>query len=136
MDKGRDAGFCRRSGSPPSSTWEIINPREYEKAKVPVVPLMPDIHPIVDKTYKAYDIGQVGELDVHILAALFGGENAARDLTPCMGRRHLLGGTTAERDHAGRTGQHQVNFAFLLVGLEKRRIRAGLCRALRQRAGA
>jgi hypothetical protein len=43
---------------------------------------MPDIHPIVDKTYKAYDIGQVGELDLHILTELFGGENAARDLTP------------------------------------------------------
>jgi hypothetical protein len=49
---------------------------------VPVVPLLPDIHPIVDKTYKAYDIGQVGELDLHILTELFGGENASRDLTP------------------------------------------------------
>ena len=36
----------------------------------------------MDKTYKAYDIGQVGELDLHILTQLFGGENAARDLTP------------------------------------------------------
>jgi hypothetical protein len=43
---------------------------------------MPDIHPILDKTYKAYDIGQIGELDLHILTQLFGGEKAARDLTP------------------------------------------------------
>jgi hypothetical protein len=82
MDKGREAAFAGALDRPPSSTWEIINPREFEKAKVPVVPLMPDIHPIVDKTYKPYDIGQVGELDLHILTQLFGGENAARDLTP------------------------------------------------------
>jgi hypothetical protein len=82
MDQGQKAAFAGALDRPPTSTWEIINPREFEKAKVPVVPLLPDIHPIVDKTYKAYDIGQVGELDLHILTQLFGGENAARDLTP------------------------------------------------------
>jgi hypothetical protein len=82
MDQGQKAAFAGALDRPPSSTWEIINPREFEKAKVPVVPLMPDIHPIVDKTYRAYDIGQIGELDLHILTELFGGESAARDLTP------------------------------------------------------
>jgi hypothetical protein len=82
MDQGQKAAFAGALDRPPSSTWEIINPREFEKAKVPVVPLMPDIHPVVDKTYRAYDIGQIGELDLHILTELFGGESAARDLTP------------------------------------------------------
>jgi hypothetical protein len=82
MDKGQAPAFAGALDRPPSSTWEIINPREFEKAKIPVVPLMPDIHPVVDKVYKPYDIGQVGELDLHILAQLFGGEKAARDLTP------------------------------------------------------
>ncbi|HEY1984283.1 MAG TPA: hypothetical protein VGG85_02685 [Terracidiphilus sp.] len=82
MDQGQKAAFSGALDRPPSSTWEIINPREFEKAKVPVVPLMPDIHGLLDKTYKAYDIGQVGELDLHILTELFGGDNAARDLTP------------------------------------------------------
>jgi hypothetical protein len=82
MDKGQTAAFAGALDRPPSSTWEIINPREFERAKVPVVPLLPDIHPVVDATYKPYDIGQVGELDLHILAQLFGGESAARDLTP------------------------------------------------------
>ena len=82
MDRGQKAAFEGVLDRPPSSTWEIINPRQFEKANVPMVPLMPDIHPIVDKTYKAYDIGQVGELDLHILTELFGGDNAARDLTP------------------------------------------------------
>jgi len=36
----------------------------------------------VDKLYKPYDIGQVGQLDVHILTELFGGEQAAGNLTP------------------------------------------------------
>ncbi len=82
MDQGQKAAFAGALDRPPSSTWEIINPREFEKAKIPVVPLMPDIHPLLDKQYKPYDIGQVGELDLHILAQLFGGDNAARDLTP------------------------------------------------------
>jgi hypothetical protein len=82
IDQGQKAAFIGTLDRPPTSTWEIINPREFERSRVPVVPLMPDIHPIVDKTYKAYDIGQVGELDLHILTELFGGDNAARDLTP------------------------------------------------------
>ncbi len=82
MYQGQKAAFAGALDRPPSSTWEIINPREFEQAKVPVVPLMPDIHPLLDRTYKPYDIGQVGELDLHILTQLFGGDNAARDLTP------------------------------------------------------
>jgi len=82
MDRGQVAAFTGALDRPPSSTWEIMNPREYERGQVPSVPYLPDIHPLLDGTYKAYDIGQVGELDVHILANLFGGEKAARDLTP------------------------------------------------------
>jgi hypothetical protein len=82
IDEGQKAAFAGALDRPPSSTWEIFNPREFEKAKIPVVPLLPDIHPLLDKLYKPYDIGQVGELDLRILAQLFGGENAARDLAP------------------------------------------------------
>jgi hypothetical protein len=82
MDRGRDAAFAGALDKPPSSTWEIINPKEFERQRVPAVPLLPDIHPLLDGTYKPYDIGQVGQLDLHILAELFGGEDAARNLTP------------------------------------------------------
>jgi hypothetical protein len=82
MDQGQTAAFAGALDRPPTSSWEIINPREYEKKHVPAIPLMPDIHPLLDPTYKPYDIGQVGQLDVHILAELLGGDNAARDLTP------------------------------------------------------
>jgi hypothetical protein len=82
MDQGQAAAFAGTLDRPPTSTWEIVNPREYEREHVPAVPLLPDIHPLVDKLYKPYDIGQVGQLDLHILAELFGGDSAARDLTP------------------------------------------------------
>jgi hypothetical protein len=102
MDRGQNAAFAGTLDRPPSSSWEIINPREYEKGHVPTVPLLPDIHPLVDKVYRPYDIGQVGQLDLHILAGLFGGEEAARNLTPAWdggiywaGQR--LGATPAEQ---------------------------------------
>ena len=82
MDQGQAAAFSGALDHPPTSSWEIINPLEYEKRHVPSVPLLPDIHPLVDKLYQPYDIGQVGQLDVHILTELFGGDEAARNLTP------------------------------------------------------
>ena len=82
MDKGQTAAFSGALDRPPTSSWEILNPREYEKGHVPPVPLLPNIHPLVDKLYQPYDIGQVGQLDLHILAGLFGGDEAARNLTP------------------------------------------------------
>ena len=82
MDQGQTAAFAGTLDRPPTSSWEIINPREYEKKHIPAIPLMPNIHPLTDPAYKPYDIGQVGQLDVHILSELLGGDNAARDLTP------------------------------------------------------
>ncbi|HEU5457927.1 MAG TPA: hypothetical protein VFU68_04865 [Terracidiphilus sp.] len=82
MDKGQKAAFAGALDHPPSSSWEIINPRTYEQGEIPPVPLLPNIHPLLDGLYRPYDIGQVGQLDVKILAGLFGGEDAARNLTP------------------------------------------------------
>ena len=82
MDQGQAAAFAGALDRPPTSSWEIINPREYEHKHIPAVPLLPDIHPLVDSLYEPYDIGQMGQLDVHILSELFGGDNTARDLTP------------------------------------------------------
>ncbi len=82
MDQGQAAAFAGTLDRPPTSSWEIINPRVYEQKRIPAIPLLPDIHPLVDTLYGPYDIGQIGELDVHIITELFGGDNAARDLTP------------------------------------------------------
>ena len=82
MDQGQTAAFAGALDRPPTSSWEIINPREYEHKHIPAVPLLPDIHPLTDPLYAPYDIGQMGQLDVKILSELFGGDAAARDLTP------------------------------------------------------
>jgi hypothetical protein len=82
MDQGQTAAFAGTLDHPPTSSWEIINPREYEKRHLPAIPLLPNIHPLVDKLYKPYDIGQMGQLDVRILTQLFGGDQTSRDLTP------------------------------------------------------
>jgi hypothetical protein len=82
MDKGQKVAFAGAMDHPPVSTWEIINPREYERSSIPAVPLLPNIHPLVDKLYRPYDIGQVGQLDVHILTEIFGGDEAARTFSP------------------------------------------------------
>ncbi len=81
-DDGRDAAFAGALDRPPSSSWEIMNPSNYEQHLIPPVPLLPDIHPLVDKLYRPYDIGQIGQLDVRILTRLFGGDQASRNLTP------------------------------------------------------
>ncbi len=82
MDQGRTAAFLGALDRPPTSSWEIINPRYYEEHRIPPIPLLPNIHPLVDKHYRPYDIGQMGQLDVRILTQLFGGDQASRDLTP------------------------------------------------------
>lgn len=81
IHQGQTAAFAGALDRPPTSSWEIINPIEYEKRHLPSVPLMPDVHPLTDKLYKPYDIGQVGQLDLQILTELFGGEEVSRELT-------------------------------------------------------
>jgi hypothetical protein len=82
MDQGQAAAFAGTMDRPPTSTWEIVNPREYERRSIPPIPLLPNIHPLVDTLYKPYDIGQVGQLDLRILAEIYSGTSAARNLTP------------------------------------------------------
>ncbi len=81
MDKGREAAFTGTLDRPPSSSWEVMNPRMYEQKMQAPIPAMPDIHPLVDARYRPYDIGQIGQLDLRILAELYGGPAAARRLT-------------------------------------------------------
>ena len=82
MDKGKQAAFAGVLDRPPSSSWEVMNPRVYEQFKPSPVLVMPDIHPLLNRLYKPYDIGQVGQLDLRILAQIFGGKAAAQELTP------------------------------------------------------
>ncbi len=79
---GKDAAFAGVLAAPPSSSFEIMHPEAY-LAHVPVPVLrLPDIHPLTDAQYEPYDLGVMGELDVRILAELFGGHELADGLAP------------------------------------------------------
>ena len=115
MDQGQRAAFVGALDRPPTSTWEIINPREYEKGHMPTVPLLPDIHPLIDKQYRPYDIGQVGQLDIHILAGIFGGEGAARDLTPAWDGGLYWAGQLRNASAADQASTKSIGLLYLSV---------------------
>ncbi|HUY80848.1 MAG TPA: hypothetical protein VMU92_03920 [Acidobacteriaceae bacterium] len=82
VDKGRKGAFAGVLDHPPSSTYEIMNPRAYEDhVKVPVL-TMPDVHGLLDAQYNPYDVGVMGQLDVRMLTELYGGPNMAARLAP------------------------------------------------------
>src|SRR6202035_1598624 len=56
MDKGREAAFAGVLDRPPSSSWEVINPRAYEQGKQSPILVLHNIHPLVDSQYTPYDI--------------------------------------------------------------------------------
>lgn len=113
MDKDKTAAFAGTLDHPPTSTWEIINPRDFEQHKVPPIPLLPDFHPLVDKTYRPYDIGQVGQLDLHILTELFGGDAASRDLTPAWDGGIYWAGQRRNATAAEQTQTKSVSLFYL-----------------------
>jgi hypothetical protein len=114
MDQGQTAAFAGAMDRPPTSSWEIINPLEYEKKHAPAVPLLPDIHPLVDKLYRPYDIGQIGQLDLHILAELYGGDGAARDLTPAWnGGIYWAGQRLSAKTPAERASTNSIAIFYL-----------------------
>ena len=79
---GKQAAFAGVLANPPTSSFEIMHPAAYlAHAPVPVLRL-PDIHPLLDPEYTPYDVGVMGELDVRILAELFGGREIAAALSP------------------------------------------------------
>ncbi len=77
---GIDFAFAGALDRPPASTHEIIHPADYiAKTPVPVL-TMPNIHMLLDKDWEPYDVGVMGELDVKIIAELFGGDQIAAPL--------------------------------------------------------
>jgi hypothetical protein len=79
---GKQVAFAGALDRPPSSSYEVMNPEAY-LAHVPVPVLsMPDVHPLLDSAYEPYDLGVMGELDVEMMASLWGGPEIAKALAP------------------------------------------------------
>jgi hypothetical protein len=116
MDQGQMAAFTGTLDRPPTSSWEIINPLEYEKRHAPSIPLLPNIHPLVDSLYKPYDIGQIGQLDVHILAGILGGDEVARHLTPAWdGGLYWAGQRLSAKTAEERASTNSIALFYLSV---------------------
>ncbi len=114
MDKGRNAAFAGVLDRPPASSWEVMNPRVYEQGKQSPVLVMPDIHPLLNGLYAPYDIGQVGQLDLRIMAQIFGGEAAARELTPAWdGGIYWAGQKTTARSPAEQASTRSIALLYL-----------------------
>jgi hypothetical protein len=77
---GQHAAFNGTLDHPPASTYEILNPQAYMRHDAVPLLTMPDIHGLIGKEYKPYDIGVMGELDVRMLGDLFGGPYEGREL--------------------------------------------------------
>lgn len=118
-NKGQAAAFPGALDHPPTSTWEIMNPHAYERGIAPPVPLLPNIHPLVDKLYEPYDIGQVGQLDTHILTGIFGGSDAARRLTPAWDGGLYWAGQLRDATEAQRATTKSIALLYLSVWRDK-----------------
>ncbi len=80
--KGRAVAFAGTLAAPPRSSFEIMHPDAYlAHASVPVL-LLPDVHALTNAEYEPYDLGVMGELDVEIMATLFGGQALGTALAP------------------------------------------------------
>ena len=70
---GKKLAFAAVLDDPPNSSFQVMHPEAYlAHAPVPVLRL-PDVHAPLDAEYEPYDVGVMGELDVEIMASLFGG---------------------------------------------------------------
>jgi hypothetical protein len=79
---GKNLAFAGALANPPSSSFEIIHPEAYlAHAPVPMLRL-PNVHPLLDADYDPYDLGVMGELDVEIMARLFGGDDLGAAIAP------------------------------------------------------
>ncbi len=79
-DGGQKQAFAGALDHPPTSSYEVLHPEAFV-GHVPVPVLsMPDVHPLLDKEWEPYDVGVMGELDVRIIAELFGGRAMADPL--------------------------------------------------------
>jgi hypothetical protein len=79
---GKKLAFTGALDAPPSSSFEVMTPKAYlDHAPVPLLRL-PDVHPLLDAEYEEYDLGVMGELDVEMMASLWGGPEISQALTP------------------------------------------------------
>ena len=107
---GKNLAFAATLDDPPSTSFQVMHPEAYlAHVPVPVVTL-PDVHTLLDAEFDPYDVGVMGELDVEMMASLFGGPEIGKALAPAWkggvyyaGQRKAA--TAAEKSTAGVAGR-------------------------------
>jgi hypothetical protein len=69
-DLGIHGAFAGALDNPPSTSYQIMNPRAYEDHTPMPILNMPNIHPLLDHLYNPYDVGVMGDLDAKMLLQL------------------------------------------------------------------
>ena len=119
MDQGQTAAFAGALDRPPTSSWEIINPREYEKGHLPPVSrCCPTFIPSSTSSIAPMTSARSGQLDVHILTGIFGGDSAARDLTPAWDGGIYWAGQLRNATTPARAGLHKIHRSASISRLE------------------
>ena len=82
MDQGQHSRLCWNHGSPTHFELGDIQPARVRKAARSCTALAAQYSSAGGQALQALQYGQIGQIDLHILTELFGGEKADRDLTP------------------------------------------------------
>ena len=126
MDQGQAAAFAGALDRPPTSSWEIINPREYEKKHIPRHSAHAQ-HSSAHRSHVQAVRHRPGRpaRRAHSLRATRRRQRRPRPHSR-LERRPLLGRTIAQRHHPRPAGRYRLHRSLLFVCLEERRLRAGL----------
>jgi hypothetical protein len=79
---GKRLAFAEVLDHPPSSSFEVMHPEAWLAHAIVPTLVLPDVHARLDAEYEPYDLGVMGELDVEMMASLFGGPEMAKVLAP------------------------------------------------------
>ncbi len=131
---GKKTAFAGVLDTPPNSSFEMLHPAQYLKHAVVPSLRLPDVHSLLDAEYEPYDVGVMGELDVEMMAKLFGGVEVAEALSPAWD-----GGVyyaAQRRSATAAEKRRRVAGRALLLAVEERGGGAGVCAGVRGGAGA
>lgn len=78
---GRQLAFAGVLSKPPRNTREVMEPKTYTTSEQLAPLVLPDMHKLLGKEYEPYDVGNIGEFDVHGLLKQFAGEKTAEKLS-------------------------------------------------------
>jgi len=79
---GKELAYADVLSKPPRNTREVMEPKAYIAGETIESLTLPDMHKLLGKGYEPYDVGNVGEFDIHGLMKQFAGEKTAQKLSP------------------------------------------------------